>query len=143
VAETDGWTPLLFATHNNLLAAAKILLEYGADPTLASKSGRTPLSEARGIGESEMIAELEDALAETEDDATPAEAALVDSVLDEAIAERKVVRGIDDANNERLDAEEEKRRDEFLAAQKQKKKTPDAAKAQPDNTLFGGLFGSK
>ncbi|HEY6340284.1 MAG TPA: ankyrin repeat domain-containing protein [Bryobacteraceae bacterium] len=38
-----GWTPLLTAVQNNHCQLAKYLLDHGANPNLANKSGWTPL----------------------------------------------------------------------------------------------------
>ncbi|CAM9369868.1 unnamed protein product, partial [Heterosigma akashiwo] len=38
-----GWTPLHFACSFEYLDHVKTLLEYGADPSIRSKDGHTPL----------------------------------------------------------------------------------------------------
>ncbi len=45
-----GWTPLLHAVHVKGMDAVRALLNAGADPNVASESGRTPLMMAAGYG---------------------------------------------------------------------------------------------
>lgn len=55
----SGFTPLHVAVHFNRLAAAKLLLEHGANPTILNTDGLTPASYAEQKGNQEMISLLE------------------------------------------------------------------------------------
>eukprot|EP00929_Paragymnodinium_shiwhaense_P063737 TRINITY_DN31872_c0_g1_i1.p1 TRINITY_DN31872_c0_g1~~TRINITY_DN31872_c0_g1_i1.p1 ORF type:complete len:209 (+),score=32.12 TRINITY_DN31872_c0_g1_i1:79-627(+) len=50
-----GWTALRYAVRNNHCNAALALLEGGADPNIASTSGRTPLMSAAGNDLLQMV----------------------------------------------------------------------------------------
>jgi ankyrin repeat protein len=51
-----GWTPLHFAVKNCHVDVARVLLDYGADPTIRDNEGRTPLD--YGSDCEEIIEEL-------------------------------------------------------------------------------------
>eukprot|EP00929_Paragymnodinium_shiwhaense_P011269 TRINITY_DN1167_c0_g1_i4.p1 TRINITY_DN1167_c0_g1~~TRINITY_DN1167_c0_g1_i4.p1 ORF type:complete len:228 (-),score=60.63 TRINITY_DN1167_c0_g1_i4:362-979(-) len=50
-----GWTALRYAVRNNQYDATAALLEGGADPNIASHSGRTPLMSAAGNDLAQMV----------------------------------------------------------------------------------------
>eukprot|EP00929_Paragymnodinium_shiwhaense_P011270 TRINITY_DN1167_c0_g1_i5.p1 TRINITY_DN1167_c0_g1~~TRINITY_DN1167_c0_g1_i5.p1 ORF type:complete len:233 (-),score=52.66 TRINITY_DN1167_c0_g1_i5:276-893(-) len=50
-----GWTALRYAVRNNNYDATAALLEGGADPNIASHSGRTPLMSAAGNDLAQMV----------------------------------------------------------------------------------------
>eukprot|EP00929_Paragymnodinium_shiwhaense_P011272 TRINITY_DN1167_c0_g3_i1.p1 TRINITY_DN1167_c0_g3~~TRINITY_DN1167_c0_g3_i1.p1 ORF type:complete len:209 (+),score=53.12 TRINITY_DN1167_c0_g3_i1:67-693(+) len=50
-----GWTALRYAVRSNKRDAAAALLAAGADPNIASSSGRTPLMSAAGNGLLQMV----------------------------------------------------------------------------------------
>jgi ankyrin repeat protein len=51
----EGWTPLHFAAYSGNLAAAKVLLDYGADPNSREVEGRrTPLHFAAVAGHTDV-----------------------------------------------------------------------------------------
>ncbi|HEV7931175.1 MAG TPA: ankyrin repeat domain-containing protein [Actinomadura sp.] len=43
LGDTAGWTPLHFAAQDGSLAAAKVLLDAGANPNTRNNDGQTPL----------------------------------------------------------------------------------------------------
>jgi ankyrin repeat protein len=51
----DGQTPLIWAAKAGHLDTVKLLLEYGANPLIASKSGLTPLMYAAANGHLEIV----------------------------------------------------------------------------------------
>ncbi len=54
----NGWTPLLHAVHRNQLDNVRMLLDAGANPNVASRSGMTPLMMAAGYGNQPMVSVL-------------------------------------------------------------------------------------
>jgi hypothetical protein len=59
-----GYTPIYMAAASGSATCVKYLLAHGADPTVVSNSGRTPLDRAKEKGDSEIIALLQKAVAE-------------------------------------------------------------------------------
>jgi uncharacterized protein len=51
----NGWTPLMHAIHKNQLAAAKALLNGGAQVDRRGRSGQTALMMAAGYGETPLV----------------------------------------------------------------------------------------
>lgn len=56
----DGWTPLEDATLKANVEIVKILLKYGANPTLTDKHGGTPMDMATKFGKGEIVKVLRD-----------------------------------------------------------------------------------
>jgi ankyrin repeat protein len=54
----NGWTPLMHAIHKGQPAAAKALVEAGADPNRSARNGGTPLLMASGYGYAPIVREL-------------------------------------------------------------------------------------
>lgn len=59
IGPKNGYTPLHDAVWGNNPAAAKLLLEKGADPTIKNKEGQTPLEKARSEGKENLVRVLE------------------------------------------------------------------------------------
>jgi len=57
----NDWTPLHMAAAKNDVAAVKLLLQYGADPTAKTRIDdyATPLEEARTLGANDAVKYLE------------------------------------------------------------------------------------
>jgi ankyrin repeat protein len=60
IGPANGYTPLHDAVMANNAAAAKILLEYGADKNIKGKDGLTPLEKAIKENKTELIKILSD-----------------------------------------------------------------------------------
>ena len=56
----DGWTPLEDATLKANVAIVKMLLQYGANPTITDKHGGTPMDMATKFGKGEIVKILRD-----------------------------------------------------------------------------------
>ena len=56
----DGWTPLEDATLKANSRIVKILLQYGANPTITDKHGGTPMDMATKFGKGEIVKILRD-----------------------------------------------------------------------------------
>ena len=56
----DGWTPLEDATLKANVKIVKILLQYGANPTITDKHGGTPMDMAVKFGKGEIVKILRD-----------------------------------------------------------------------------------
>ncbi len=56
----DGWTPLEDATLKSNSGIVKILLQYGANPTITDKHGGTPMDMATKFGKGEIVKILRD-----------------------------------------------------------------------------------
>ena len=56
----DGWTPLEDATLKANVEIVKMLLKYGANPTLTDKHGGTPMDMATKFGKGEIVKILRD-----------------------------------------------------------------------------------
>lgn len=56
--QPDGTTALLWAVHWNDVDAARLLLRAGANPTATNRFGASPLSEAAGTGNADLVAAL-------------------------------------------------------------------------------------
>ena len=55
IGPKNGYTPLHDAVWGNNPAAAKLLLEKGADPTIKNKEGQTPLEKAKSEGKEDLV----------------------------------------------------------------------------------------
>jgi ankyrin repeat protein len=51
----NGWTPLNTAANNGHIDVMKLLLENGADVTVANQNGWTPLNSAAGNGHFNVV----------------------------------------------------------------------------------------
>ena len=56
----DGWTPLEDATLKENVKIVKMLLQYGANPTITDKHGGTPMDMATKFGIGEIVKILRD-----------------------------------------------------------------------------------
>jgi len=56
----DGWTPLEDATLKANVQIVKLLLQYGANPTITDKHGGTPMDMATKFGKGEIVKLLRD-----------------------------------------------------------------------------------
>lgn len=56
----DGWTPLEDATLKANVRIVKVLLDYGANPTITDKHGGTPMDMATKFGKGEIVKILRD-----------------------------------------------------------------------------------
>jgi ankyrin repeat-containing domain protein len=56
----DGWTPLEDATLKENVKIVKMLLQYGANPTITDKHGGTPMDMATKFGKGEIVKILRD-----------------------------------------------------------------------------------
>ena len=56
----DGWTPLEDATLKANAKIVKMLLQYGANPTITDKHGGTPMDMATKFGKGEIVKILRD-----------------------------------------------------------------------------------
>lgn len=56
----DGWTPLEDATLKANVKIVKVLLQYGANPTITDKHGGTPMDMATKFGKGEIVKILRD-----------------------------------------------------------------------------------
>lgn len=56
----DGWTPLQDATLKANVQIVKLLLQYGANPTITDKHGGTPMDMATKFGKGEIVKLLRD-----------------------------------------------------------------------------------
>ena len=56
----DGWTPLEDATLKANVRIVKMLLDYGANPTITDKHGGTPMDMATKFGKGEIVKILRD-----------------------------------------------------------------------------------
>ena len=59
-SNVDGWTPLQDATLKANSRIVKMLLEYGANPTITDKHGGTPMDMATKFGKGEIVKMLRD-----------------------------------------------------------------------------------
>lgn len=59
IGPKNGYTPLHDAVWGNNPAAAKLLLEKGADPHIKNKEGQTPLEKAKSEGKEDLVNVLE------------------------------------------------------------------------------------
>lgn len=60
IGPKNGYTPLHDAVWGDNPAAAKLLLEKGADPSIKNKEGQTPLEKAQSEGKEDLVNVLQE-----------------------------------------------------------------------------------